>query len=61
MGVRDQRATGVAVEIMNRIPVEIDKLIHTKNVSLTRSEEGENAAVLEMDILLFDLTKKASE
>ena len=40
---------------------KIDKFIHTKSVSLQRSDTGENSAALKMDILLFDLVQKPAE
>ena len=36
----------------------LDQFIHTKSVALKRAEDGGNAAIMDMDVLLFDLVKK---
>jgi hypothetical protein len=39
---------------------KLEKLIHTKSVSLEGAARGENTAVLEMELIAFNLVKKAA-
>jgi Tfp pilus assembly protein PilO len=45
-------------DLMSRIH-KIEKFIHTKSFALKRSTESENMTILEMDLLLLNLVKKA--
>jgi Tfp pilus assembly protein PilO len=47
-------------EFMARIH-RLDKLIHTRSVSVRRADEEGDTTTMEMDLLLFDLVKKPIE